>query len=260
MKRVLILVLIPLIAAAVYFHFVFHSAPDFHELNYLHKFFAKSVYETFKNEIEKLPKEERAVVDYNHLMNSLKHLEKQFAEKIFSIDPSELGFMGPFYSTEEPGNLVRIESVQVGGRETGINYCPDHSYKDYLLMTAAMKKDTGRKLLIDSGYRSPGRQAYLFFYYLVTSSGYSLKENARWIAMPGYSEHGHPVKNAIDFTSEEGINGFSAGQSAADFTALPEYEWLLENGYKYNFFLSYPEDNRFGVAFEPWHWRWDDGN
>jgi hypothetical protein len=259
MKRLLIIV-IPIAAAAVYFHFLFHAEPDYNELNYLHKYFAKSIYEKFSGEIENIPKEERAIVDYSQLIGSLNHLERNFAERIFSINPAELGFKGPFYSTEEPGNLVRIESVQAGERETGINYCPDHSYKDYLLMTAAMKKDTGRKLLIDSGYRSPGRQAYLFFYYLVTSSGYSLKENARWIAMPGYSEHGHPVKNAIDFTSEEGINGFSAGQSAADFTALPEYEWLLENGYKYNFFLSYPEDNRFGVAFEPWHWRWDDGN
>lgn len=120
-----------------------------------------------------------------------------------------------------------------------------------------MEVDIGRKLFVDSGYRSPGRQAYLFFYYLATSSNYSLKENAKWIAMPGYSEHGHPVNNAIDFTSIDGINGFSDGQTASDFTALPEYKWMLENANDFNFYLSYPENNSFGVAFEPWHWHWE---
>lgn len=95
------------------------------------------------------------------------------------------------------------------------------------------------------------------FIYLTTSGDYSLKENAKWIAMPGYSEHGNPINNAIDFTSENGINGFSDSQSAKDFETLPEFGWLMQNANNFNFYLSYPRDNKFGVAFEPWHWHWE---
>jgi D-alanyl-D-alanine carboxypeptidase len=76
--------------------------------------------------------------------------------------------------------------------------------------------------------------------------------------MPGYSEHGHPVNHSIDFCSSDGINGFSDGQTAADFEKLPEYEWMVMNASQFNFYLSYPKDNPYGVAFEPWHWHWEE--
>jgi LAS superfamily LD-carboxypeptidase LdcB len=204
-----------------------------------------------------MPKDRRTIVDYDTLMNSLDLIEKDFASRIFDIDPKDLGFKGPFYSMKKPYDLVEIPSVKVGYRETGIQYCPEHSYKDYLKMAAQMKKDIGRKLYIDSGYRSPGRQAYLFFHYLTTSSKYSLKENAKWIAMPGYSQHGSPRDNAVDFCTQDGVNGFSDHQTGEDFAKLPEYKWMLKNASKYNFYLSYPKDNKWGVGFEPWHWHWE---
>ncbi len=92
-------------------------------------------------------------------MNQLNFYERSFAESIFKIDPKELGFKGPKYSKEKPGKLVKVESVKVGDRETGIQYCAEQSYKDYLQMMDKMKKDIGKQLFIDSGYRSPGRQA-----------------------------------------------------------------------------------------------------
>jgi zinc D-Ala-D-Ala carboxypeptidase len=190
-------------------------------------------------------------------MNQLNLFERNFAERIFDIDPKEIGFKGPRCSREKPEKLVKIESMNVGEKETGIQYCPEHSYNDYILMMVKMKKDIGKRLFIDSGYRSPGKQAYLFFYYLTTSSEYSLKENAKWIAMPGYSEHGNPFNNAIDFTSENGINGFDDNQSASNFEALSEFNWLTQNAKQFNFYLSYPKNNLFGVAYEPWHWHWE---
>ena len=75
--------------------------------------------------------------------------------------------------------------------------------------------------------------------------------------MPGYSEHGNPVNHAIDFTNENGINGFSDNQTAGDFESLPEFDWLMKNANQFNFYLSYPENNPYGVAFEPWHWHWE---
>lgn len=257
MKTFLIYAAVILTALITVYLFVF-DINNYESLPFFQKYNAENILERFEKVLASTPSEQKAIIDYDNLLGELSFLERNFAIRIFSIDPAELGFKGPFYSMDKPGKLVKIESVKLTEeRETGIQYLPQHIYNDYLRMADQMKKDIGRKLFVDSGYRSPGRQAYLFFYYLVKSNNFSLRENAKWIALPGYSEHGHPVNTAIDFTSENGINGFSDGQTAADFVKLDEYSWMLDNAGKFNFYLSYPEGNKFGVAFEPWHWHWE---
>jgi zinc D-Ala-D-Ala carboxypeptidase len=143
---------------------------------------------------------------------------------------------------------------------TTMQYCPKPVYQDYSRMMQAMRGDIGKTLLIENGYRSPGRQAYDFLYYLRKNHHYSLAENARWNALPGYSEHNDPVETALDFINQAGINGDSAGQTAEDFAALPEFCWLEAHARKYHFHLSYPRGNALGVTFEPWHWQWRRGD
>ncbi len=260
-RKILIAGALVLLTLALTVVALFRSSPDLTSLNPVHRYLAFSVYNTWTKYIAEQPEEKRSIVSYDSLMNSLNFAEKDLAEKVFSIDPKILGFKGPFYGKKAAENLVSVPSVKLsdpkGSRETGIQYCPTHSYRDYERMMNAMFTAIGKRLYIDSGYRSPGRQAYLVFYYLVLSNDYNLTENAKWIAMPGYSEHGSPLNNAIDFVTAEGMNGFEAGQSAADFEKLKEYEWLLQNAGSYNFYLSYPKNNTQGVAFEPWHWHWD---
>jgi len=258
MKKLVLTLTLAAAALIIYSIYLFNSEINLDKLNFIHRKIARSVIDSWENYLSNIPKDRRSIVDYNTLMNQLNFYEKSFAGRVFKIDPKELGFKGPYYSKEKPGKLIKVESVKVGERETGIQYCPEQSYSDYLLMMEKMKKDIGKILYIDSGYRSPGRQSYLVFYYLTSSSDYSLKENAKWIAMPGYSEHGNPINNAIDFTSENGINGFSDNQTAKDFEALPEFDWLMKNANQFNFYLSYSKDNPFGVAFEPWHWHWEE--
>lgn len=233
---------------------------DYKELNPIQKKLAENIYKKWDAKIKSGPKESYAITDGEELFNILNPIEKIFVRRIFAIDPAELGFKGPFYYSGKPDKLTKINSVKftVNGqpKETGIQYYPEKAYKDFLRMNSALKSQTGKTLNIDSGYRSPGRQAYLFFKYLVTSSKYSLKENARWIAMPGYSEHGNPLNTAADLVNNDGINGIDDNQSAEDFERLPEYKWLSENAANYNFYLSYPKNNKYGVAFEPWHWHW----
>lgn len=257
MKKILIIIGLAAFAGVLFSTYLFYKNPNFERLNFIQRHITKTIADKWIKKLEEIPKEKRAVVDYELLMNELGFFQRNFTKRIFSIKPEKLGFLGPFYSKERPGELIQIDSRKVGGRETGIQFCPAHSFWDYQAMMEAMEKDIGKRLYIDSGYRSPGRQAYLFFYYLAYSADYSLLENARWIAMPGYSEHGHPVNHAIDFTSKEGINGFSSGQSPEDFEALPEYDWLLMNANRFNFYISYPRGNKLGVAFEPWHWHWE---
>jgi hypothetical protein len=257
MKKIIVPIILLLVLLAAIAHFQFYADPDIEELNLTQKYFAGMILSSFETKLTSIPAEERAIIDYYELLSSLNHLEKDLAERILLINPASLGFKGPFFSKEKPQNLIKIQSQKVGERETGINYSPELSYNDYITMNRKMKEEIGKELYIDSGYRSPGRQAYLFFYYLVNSNNYSLTENAKWIAMPGYSEHGHPVNNALDFTSSSGINGFHKGQTSSDFESLDEFKWLLKNANSYNFYMTYPRNNAYGVAYEPWHWHWE---
>jgi hypothetical protein len=207
----------------------------------------------------RLPAEARAVAVYDDLLRELNWWERSLATRILARNPRDLGFKGPFFSLKTPADLVRVEppNLPALNPSVGVQYCPAPVWQDYLQMMAGMERDLGKRLYIDSGYRSPGRQAYLFIKYLVTNHNYSLQETARWVALPGYSEHGSPERTALDFINADGINGENPGQTAADFENLPEYQWLVQNARRVHFFLSYPRDNPWGVTFEPWHWHWE---
>jgi len=257
--NVMIAVLI-LILVFIYFYIKFTKL-NLERLNFVHRVILKSVVKKWEKYKEGIPKDKSAIMEYDALLSLLNIVESFLVRQILTIDPKEIGFNGPFYSLEIPNNLVKVESIKfVGageGRETGVQYCPQHSLNDFTAMSESIYNEIKRRVFIDSGYRSPGRQAFLFIYYLVNDNNYSLKENGRWIALPGYSEHSSPINNAIDIATSEGINGFSEGQTSEDFESTEEYKWLTNNAHKYNFYLSYPKNNLLGVAYEPWHWHWE---
>ena len=70
------------------------------------------------------------------------------------------------------------------------------------------------------------------------------------VAFPGYSEHGDPVRQAVDFITTN-------DNDWRRFKKTPEYKWLSKNAYKFNFYLSYPKGNKDGIMFEPWHWHYE---
>lgn len=235
------------------------TKPDYERLNLCQRRVVGAVVAKWGRQVQALPEEKRVLVDYGQLLGQLNFIEKKVVQGIFSINPRELGFRGPFHSLEKPGNLVRItpKNYRRDGQEgsTGVQYCPAASYNDYLRMMTRMRQDLGRELFIESGYRSPGFQAFAFLLYLARNHDFSLRKTARLNALPGYSEHQDPVNNALDFINAEGINGDDP-QTPEDFERLPEYQWLLNHAHKFNFYLSYPRDNHLGISFEPWHWHW----
>jgi LAS superfamily LD-carboxypeptidase LdcB len=225
----------------------------------MQRFVVREVMGKWAKQVQALPEEKRVLVDYDHLLAGLNFIEKNLVQQILAINPKELGFQGPFHSLEKPVNLVKIApwTYKRDGQQksTGSQYCPAAAYNDYLKMMAQMRRDLGRELCIESGYRSPGFQAFNFLRYLVMNHDFSLMRAARLNALPGYSEHQDPVNNALDFINAEGING-DCPQTPEDFERLPEYQWLLKHAHKFNFHLSYPRDNQLGISFEPWHWHW----
>jgi LAS superfamily LD-carboxypeptidase LdcB len=190
-------------------------------------------------------------------MSSLNLAERKFTNRILNVNPEKLGAKSPFFSREIPNNLVKTAEKEMRLGEVDVNICflPKPVYDDFIKMNEQMKNDIGKELYVESGYRSPGYQAYLFLFYF-PENGYSLKENVKWLTFPGHSEH-NSINTAVDFINQDGISGEDGEQKPEDFTSLQEYKWLEANAGKYNFYLSYPPNNQFGISFEPWHWHWE---
>lgn len=108
-----------------------------------------------------------------------------------------------------------------------------------------IEKELDVHLMINSSYRSYKDQQNLYNEY----SKVSFKYADTYVSRPGYSEHQTGL--SIDITSLE-------HRIVNEFIESPEYEWLLNNCYKYGFILRYPKDKKYltGYDNEEWHFRY----
>ena len=95
-----------------------------------------------------------------------------------------------------------------------------------------------------SGYRSLEYQVDLIRGNV--ASGKSIDEILTRIAAPGYSEHQGGC--AVDVASP-GVDPLTE-----TFEETQTFLWLAASADDYQFVLSYPRDNPYGVIYEPWHW------
>jgi LAS superfamily LD-carboxypeptidase LdcB len=195
---------------------------------------------------------------FGELESPLSAREKKLLREFRELNAKEVGVKIPFQGLSQgEKDLVRLDGqkIRMKGepKEIPPQFLSPQVYQAYQFMMRAMERDTGKRLFVESGYRSSAHQLYLFIYYL-SNHDYSIRETAKWVALPGYSEHGNPEHLAIDFINAEGING---EYNTAEFEALPEYRWLLSNAARFGFVLSYPKDISSNITYEPWHWRYD---
>jgi len=47
-----------------------------------------------------------------------------------------------------------------------------------------------------------------------------------------------------------------AGELVEDFDRTEAFRWLQANGKRFHFEISFPRNNPYGVAYEPWHYRY----
>ncbi len=197
------------------------------------------------------------LMTFEELTRDLGAEEKIFLDRVQAIDPKKsFGFQGDYLGTSREGVLMkRLEEqwIEKAGERKKLDpqYLPEKVYEAYDKMMQAMEKDLGKRLLVESGYRSPAYQLYTFLSFL-PKHGHSLVETGHWIAIPGYSEHGAPHRQAVDFINPMGVNG---EDDVKEFERLPEYEWLTRRAHEFGFELSYPRGKK-GITFEPWHWRY----
>lgn len=106
----------------------------------------------------------------------------------------------------------------------------------------------GVKLVPISGFRTVADQVKLFDRQ-IKRAGDEMNA-ARLSAPPGYSEH--HTGYALDI----GDGNQPKADLKYEFENTDAYQWLLTHATRdYGFELSFPENNRQGVSFEPWHWR-----
>ena len=138
-----------------------------------------------------------------------------------------------------PSDLIQIPQSYIHDDDDEFFHENAWPFLETLLKEA---EEDGMELSIVSGYRSFDTQRELKGAYTVT---YGSGANT-FSADQGYSEH--QLGTAIDFSTK------ALGGGLSGFGNTEEYDWLLQNAYKYGFILSYPEENGYYV-FEPWHWR-----
>jgi UDP-N-acetylmuramyl pentapeptide synthase len=105
--------------------------------------------------------------------------------------------------------------------------------------------EAGVSLSITSAFRSFDEQADLIRDEL--SRGSSIKQILKWIAAPGYSEH--HTGRALDIAPSD------LAFTAETFEATLAFQWLRQHAARFEFEMSYPRDNAYGLLYEPWHWR-----
>lgn len=116
------------------------------------------------------------------------------------------------------------------------------------LMMRDLKKETGKIVVIASGYRSYLGQ---FKQYVGWARQLGIEEADNVSARPGYSEH--TLGTAIDFMSQD--SGF---EFTNEFDKTIAGQWLKKNSYKYGYIQSYPEAKKeeTGYNYEAWHYRY----
>ena len=117
-------------------------------------------------------------------------------------------------------------------------YILKHAHPALINMLTAARED-GVELQVESGYRSPGYQRKIFLRML--DEGRTFDDIIRYVAPPGYSEHGLGI--AVDFFP-----------SNWEFANTAAYRWLAENASRYGFTESYPHANALHYPWEAWHW------
>jgi len=111
----------------------------------------------------------------------------------------------------------------------------------------AMVEAAGRDsivLMVVSGYRSIEYQAALIRKKI--NNGQVIDEILTVNAAPGHSEHHTGL--AIDIATP------GSRPLTEDFESTAAFGWLAANAERFGFSMTYPRDNQWGIAYEPWHW------
>jgi LAS superfamily LD-carboxypeptidase LdcB len=228
--------------------------------------FDESTLATFSATFESL--EEQGIltptVTLDRLRTLLSAAQRAVVDQIIDLDPRDYGVSAPYAGDLEPvpADLVKVSGQRYsehGEQKVIREKCvPRHVFDAYVRMNDAfMTEHRNRKLLIQSGYRSPAYQVVVFINWLINGYAGDIAKTIRHASPPRYSQHTIASKAAIDFKS---IDGSPSSGHPEDFKDTVEYAWLRQHGGEFSFYESWPEGNEYGMRAEPWHWQYRSSN
>jgi len=113
-----------------------------------------------------------------------------------------------------------------------------------------MAAQRGISLQLLSGYRSIDLQRDIF-YENKSIRNQTAVERSMVSAPPGYSEH------STGYAIDVGDGNYPDTHFEVEFEQTPAFKWMKRFAPKYHFVLSFPPNNKQGVNYEPWHWRFE---
>lgn len=162
--------------------------------------------------------------------------ELSFIEQVFYKEASEYGFYGKKVTHGLTDRINKKETLK-------IPYTGHYVYQgEPNELYQHLRKEIGPSIILTSGVRSVVKQLDLFLHKATKENG-NFSRAAHSLAPPGYSFHG-----IGDF--DVGKVGYGYNNFTSKFAQTQEYKSLQKLGY---ISIRYPENNPFGVRFEPWH-------
>lgn len=158
-----------------------------------------------------------------------------------SVSPTSDTLLNHFAYKEAPQS--ELEPISNDG-EMKLRSSAARAYRE---MVSAAEAE-GVALVPLSAFRSVAEQQQVYFD-VKAERNQSVTQRAAVSAPPGYSEH--HTGYAIDL----GDGNTPATNLSPTFDETAAFKWLQANAARFNFEISFPKDNKQGVTYEPWHWR-----
>ena len=157
----------------------------------------------------------------------------------------ELGIPADYAAAGGPPSFDEAqELIEVGPNLVGrMQRLTPEAARQWRAMVAAADQ-VGIQLLIVSGFRGVEYQAGLIRKKL--EAGQAIEEILRVNAAPGFSEH--HTGRAVDIATP------GSRPLTEEFEDTDAFRWLTSRAIEFGFSLTYPRDNPWGIAYEPWHW------
>jgi hypothetical protein len=187
------------------------------------------------------------VITLDRLREFLDDTQRVVVEQVIGLKPGDYRVNTPYAGDLEPvpPDLVTVSGQQYtehGERRTlGDKYVPRHVFEQYTALNGAFTGEhPGRRLLVQSCYRSPAYQVAVFVSWLVTRYQGDIGQAIRHASSPAYSQHTIASKAAIDFKN---VDGSPSDTDPGDFAYTAEYARLREHAARF-WFCSLPFQSR----------------
>ncbi len=157
---------------------------------------------------------------------------------------TELGIPADYGRNGPPEYAEAVDLVEIGPNLVGrMQQLTPHAAAQWTAMVQAAAADSVR-LMIVSGFRSVDYQARLIRKKI--NAGQAIGDILKVNAAPGFSEH--HTGQAVDIATP------GSRPLTEEFETTEAFAWLGENARKFEFTMTYPRDNEWGIIYEPWHW------